>query len=108
MTSSSMPSALYRRASAAGSPAVRSPSKLMPLTTRPARTSRQAMIRLESTRRHRKKIAEDPQPHIARLFRMKLHAGHVPTLDNRGKAFAVLGNRDRVGRHRREVAVCEI
>src|SRR5438093_360809 len=48
ITSSSMPSALYRRASSAGSPADRSPSKLTPLTTWPFLTSRQAMMRLES------------------------------------------------------------
>ena len=48
MTSSSMPSRLYRRASSAGSPADRRPSKFTPLTTWPLRTSRQAMMRLES------------------------------------------------------------
>ena len=48
ITSSSMPSALYRRASSAGSPAERSPSKLTPLTTWPFLTSRHAMMRLES------------------------------------------------------------
>ena len=48
MTSSSIPSLLYRRASSAGLPADRSPSKFTPLTTCPSRTSRQAMMRLDN------------------------------------------------------------
>src|ERR1700761_4985105 len=43
--SSSAPSASYRRANSTGSPASRRFSKLTPLTTRPASTSRQGMTR---------------------------------------------------------------
>src|SRR6476660_7362707 len=43
--SSSAPPLSYRCASSTGSPASRSPSKLMPLTTRPASTSRHGITR---------------------------------------------------------------
>ena len=44
-TSSSAPCSSYRRATSTGSPASRSPTKLVPFTTRPRSTSRQGMIR---------------------------------------------------------------
>ena len=43
--SSSAPCSLYRRAISTGSPASRKPTKFTPLTTRPAVTSRQGIIR---------------------------------------------------------------
>src|SRR3954452_8731433 len=51
--SSSAPSASYTRASSTGSPASRRPTKLTPLTTRPAVTSRQGMTRAVRTPLHR-------------------------------------------------------
>ena len=74
-----MPSRLYRRASSAGSPADLRPSKLTPLTTCPLRTSRQAMIRLDSI----DEVAEDLQADVSRFFRVELHAGDVAPLDDR-------------------------
>jgi len=48
-TSSSAPSRSYRSATSTGSPASRSWTKFVPLTTRPRSTSRHGMIRLAST-----------------------------------------------------------
>src|SRR3954453_17583851 len=48
-TTSSAPSPSYRAASSTGSPASRRPTKLVPLTTRPASTSRHGITRLRCT-----------------------------------------------------------
>src|SRR5687768_1460953 len=83
MTSSSMPSALYRRASSAGSPALRRPLKPTPLTTEPSRTSRHAMIRFDSMSApgQGEKVPEDPDTGGAGLLRVELDAGDMLTLD---------------------------
>src|SRR5919197_2852552 len=103
ITSSSMPSALYRRASSAGSPADRSPSKFTPFTTRPSRTSRQAMMRFES-----KKVPQDSQSNFAGLFRVKLNAGYPVALHDGGKRYAVLGDGNGGVGDGRRVAVREV
>src|SRR5262245_40282375 len=109
MTSSSIPSALYRRASAAGSPAERSPSKFTPLTTWPSRTSRHAMMRFESTSaRQLEEVAEDSQADVARLLGMELHAGDVAALHDRRERFPVLGHRRRGASDRSDIAVREV
>src|SRR5688500_11485882 len=104
MTTSSIPSWLYRSASSAGSPALRRPSKLTPLTTCPFRTSRQAMIRLDNIQ----KILQHAKPHIARFFRMKLHAEDLAAFDRTREGHDVRRHRDRLVDHRRRIGVCEI
>src|SRR3954470_18563831 len=114
MTSSSIPSALERRASSAGSPAERRPPKFTPLTTCPLRTSRHAMMRLDnmfaltslSSQLH--EVAKNLQADQARFLRMKLHAADVPALHDRRERFPVLGDRDTIAGDRRDVAVREV
>src|SRR3954452_56705 len=57
-TSSAAPAASYRSASSTGSPASRMSTKFVPLTTRPASTSRQGITRLRCTS---VTVAERPQ-----------------------------------------------
>jgi hypothetical protein len=58
-TSSSAPWASYRRATSTGSPASRSPTKLVPFTTRPRSTSRHGMIRLVSIGRCTGRVVDE-------------------------------------------------
>src|SRR5262245_6174288 len=107
MTSSSTPSPLYRLASSAGSPAARKPSKLMPLTTCPSRTSRQAMMRFDSMKLpgDAQKIPEHLETHVAGFLGMELHAGDVAALDDRCERLAMRRHGHGVagdGRHGRE------
>src|SRR5262249_49131177 len=110
MTSSSTPSALYRLASSPGSPAARRSSKLIPFTTWPSRTSRQAMMRFESIWLPGKaqKIAQHPQPDVTGFLGVKLHAGDVAALDDGREWLAVRGDRNGVARDRRHKTVREV
>src|SRR5262245_19370166 len=116
MTTSSMPSTLYRLASAAGSPASRRPSKLTPLTTLPSRTSRHAMMRLDSIRlrsfgavaQQVVPVTQDLQPDVTGLLGMELHRRHPIALDRGAERHTVLADRRRVIRHWRRIGMGEI
>src|SRR5204863_6865387 len=102
-----------RLASAAGSPAVRSPSKFTPLTTQPLRTSRQAMSRFESisASRHPNEVAQNAKPGFAGFFRMELHTEDVVGFNCRSEHSAVLTCSGRFavcgrGIRMREVHLC--
>ena len=106
-----MPSTLYRRASAAGSPACCSASKLTPLTTQPLRTSRHAISRFDSIVQDRasgREIAQDAKARVAGFFGVELDAENVVRLDRGGKLGAVRAGCDRFGRHGRGERVREI
>src|SRR5258708_4394002 len=106
-TISSAPASACARASSAGSPASRSSRNFTPLTTRPASTSRQAMIRLVS-RSEGTEVLQDFQPCLRGFLGMKLHAKNILALNRRGEASAVLSRGDGIGNHRRAVGVCVI
>src|SRR5215470_6721392 len=110
MTSSSTPSALYRLASSAGSPARRSPSKLIPFTTWPSRTSRQAMMRFDSMNLsgEAQKIPEHLESHVAGFLWMELHACDVAALDDRRERLAMRRHGYRVAGDGRHEAVREV
>src|SRR6478736_2280003 len=117
ITSSSMPSSLYRRASAAGSPAERRPSNFTPFTTWPSRTSRQAMMRRASMSASRhgdavgdatQEVGQDLEPRFAGLLRVELHAHHEAVLDRGRERLAVLGHSRRRAVHGPGIRVREI
>src|SRR4029077_7915159 len=79
----------------------------MPLTTRPASTSRQAMI-LFARRSESTEVLQDLQPRVRRFFRMKLHAENVVMLHRGRETSAILRVRHRVLHHRRAKGMCVI
>src|SRR5258708_20767277 len=90
MTISSAPAVACRWASSAGSPASRSCANWTPLTTRPASTSSQAIIRLVRV----SEVAEvfkNRQPCVPGFFRMKLCSKNIVPLDRRREVAAVTG-----------------
>src|SRR5687767_7340899 len=76
----------------------------MPLTTCPLRTSRQAMIRLESI----EKILQHQETDIPRFLGMKLHAEYASALDGARKRHAMRSDRDCVARDGSGVRVGEV
>src|SRR5262245_58012904 len=62
----------------------------MPLTTRPASTSKQAMIRFVSVSEGTE-ILQNLQSGRAGFFRMKLHAENVLPFHSRGKSSSIFG-----------------
>src|SRR6266496_4071829 len=128
-TISSAPAALCAAASSAGSPALRRLRNCVPLTTRPASTSRQAMIRLvnisfscchpEVVRRlcgqkpleSRSKPAEilqHLQSRAPRFFRVKLHSKHIVLLDCCRKSATVFTFRRCIRKQRHAIRMREI
>src|SRR5215469_3737940 len=89
------------RANSAGSPASRSSTNCTPLTTRPASTSRQAMIRLEST-----EVLQDPQADCARFFGMKLHPEDVVAFHSGGERSAIFSRSHGMVDDRSAIRVC--
>src|SRR6516225_6813981 len=75
----------------------------MPLTTRPASTSRHAMIRLEST-----KVLQNPQARCAGFFRVKLDSEYVIPLDRGGELASILSGGRGLFDDGRAVGVCVI
>src|SRR6185437_2758822 len=106
-TISSAPADAWASASSAGSPASRSCWNRMPFTTRPASTSRQAMILLAS-RSEGTEVLQDFPPRRSGFFRMKLHAKNIVALHCSGKCFAVLRAGYGTFHHRRAKRVCVI
>src|SRR5271169_5381559 len=79
----------------------------MPFTTRPAFTSRQAIMRLARVSQCTE-ILQDLHAYFARLLRMKLHTEEVVALGHRRKWPLVRASRNRVGADRRAIGVGEI
>src|SRR5579859_502954 len=94
----------------------------MPLTTRPASTSRQAIMRLarhglpgkpgfgllgwsgsEGT-----EVLQDLKTALRGFFRMELHAKNVVTFNRGGESAAILRARHRLSHHRRAKRMCVI
>ena len=61
-----------------------------------------------STRPSADEVPQDRQPDVARFLRVKLHAGDLAALHDRGERLAVFGGRDGVGGDGRDVAVREV
>src|SRR2546423_1737447 len=67
-----------------------------------------AAIASSLSRRELDEVPENRQADVARLLRMKLDAGDLAALDDRGEPLAVLGDGDGVGGDRARIAVREI
>src|ERR1700731_3181223 len=87
-TISSAPAVAWARANSAGSPASRSCWNWTPFTTRPASTSRQAMMRLAS-RSEGTEVLQDLQAGFGKFLRVKLHAEHIVPLHCGRKSAAI-------------------
>src|SRR3974377_2226335 len=79
----------------------------MPFTTRPALTSRQAMMRLARVSKCTE-VLQDLQSYVPRLLGMKLDAEQVAPFRRRGEGLLVGAGRDRISTQRRTVRVGEV
>src|ERR1051326_1148125 len=118
-TSSSAPAEACASANSAGSPASRSCWNCMPLTTRPAATSRQAMMRLAKhevsdilgfgvlgwSGSEGTEILQNFQSGFGGFLRMKLHTEDIVPLDSGRKTSAIICASRSLVDYRRAVGV---
>src|SRR5581483_8491195 len=114
-TTSSAPASLCALASSAGSPASRRLRNFVPFTTRPASTSKQAMIRLVSMYKilgnfssQVYEVLQDLQSNRSRLLRVKLNAEQVVLFHCGREPAPVLAFRRGGSQQRHTVGVREI